>query len=35
MVLVLGAITNGADAFLAFTALIIVIFVAMLFVLTR
>jgi hypothetical protein len=31
----LAAITNGADAFLAFTALIIVIFVAMLVLISR
>jgi hypothetical protein len=33
--LVLGAITNGADAFLAFTVLIIVIFVALLVTISR
>jgi hypothetical protein len=32
---VLGMITNGADAFLAFTALILVIFVAMLITISR
>jgi hypothetical protein len=32
---VLGAITNGADAFLAFTALIVVIFIAMLITISR
>jgi hypothetical protein len=32
---VLAAITNGADAFLAFTAMIIVIFVAMLVLISR
>ena len=31
----LGMITNGADAFLAFTALILVIFVAMLITISR
>jgi hypothetical protein len=32
---VLAAITNGADAFLAFTAMIVVIFVAMLVLISR
>jgi hypothetical protein len=31
----LGAITNGADAFLAFTALIVVIFIALLVTISR
>ena len=31
----LAAITNGADAFLAFTAMIVVIFVAMLVLISR
>ena len=31
----LAVITNGADAFLAFTGLIVVIFVAMLFAISR
>ena len=32
---VLAAITNGADAFLAFTVMIVVIFVAMLVLISR
>jgi len=32
---VLGMITNGADAFLAFTALVLVIFIAMLITISR
>jgi hypothetical protein len=32
---ILAAITNGADAFLAFTAMIVVIFVAMLVLISR